>query len=91
MVRGLPAGPTAEWGKFAVDSSLEGAGFEPSVPPKAPGVFVVLVLIRVEFSVARESGRDDISRSRNLGHVTRYRRFESGFLQRRVRKLSVPA
>jgi hypothetical protein len=25
---------TAEWGKFAVDSPLEGDGFEPSVPVK---------------------------------------------------------
>src|SRR6516225_10166961 len=39
-------------------------GFEPSVPLKAPGVFVVSVLVCVEFSVGGESGRDDISRSR---------------------------
>ena len=53
------------------DSPLEGIGFEPSVPLKAPGVLVVSVL----FS-------RPLFRSR--GGVTRYRWFESGSLQRRV-------
>src|SRR5215831_13884425 len=37
-----------------------------------------------------ESSGGDMRRSSNLGRLTRYRRFESGFLQRRVCKLSVP-
>jgi hypothetical protein len=47
------------------------------------------VLVRPGFSAGRESSRGDMSRSRNLGRVTRYRWFESGFLQRGVCKLSV--
>jgi hypothetical protein len=52
-------------GKFA-DAPLDGAGFEPPVSLKAPGVLVFSVLVRVDFSVGGDSGRDDISRSRNL-------------------------
>ena len=69
--------------KFA-DSALEGAGFEPSVPLRAPGVLVVSVLVLCRLSVSGESSSGDMSPSRNLGCVTRYRRFESGFLKRRV-------
>jgi hypothetical protein len=76
--------------KFAPDSSLEGTGFEPSVPRKAPVVVLVSVLVRADFSVSGESSGGDMSPSRNLACVTRYRRFESGFLQRRVFELSVP-
>src|SRR5262244_2726068 len=39
--------------KFA-DSSLEGTGFEPSVPQEAFGVLVAPVCIRAEFCVARK-------------------------------------
>src|SRR5260370_15740556 len=35
--------------KFAVDSLLEEAGFEPSVPRKAPGVPAVPALVRAVF------------------------------------------
>jgi hypothetical protein len=67
--------------EFATDSPLEGAGFEPSVPLKAPDVLVVSVLVRAR----RGSSGGDMSRSSNLGRLTRYRWFESAFLQRRVR------
>ena len=73
---------SSSWAEFAADSTLEGAGFEPSVPQKAPGVLVVSVLARAEFSVDGESSRGELSRFWKLGRVTRYRRFESGFLQR---------
>jgi hypothetical protein len=36
------------------DSLLEGNGFEPSVPRKAPGVVVVSVLVRANFSIGRK-------------------------------------
>jgi hypothetical protein len=36
---------------FASDSPLEGTGFEPSVPRKAPDVVMVSVLGRADFSV----------------------------------------
>jgi hypothetical protein len=39
---------------FAVGSPLEESGFEPSVPRKAPGVVVVSVPVRAEFSVDGE-------------------------------------
>ena len=52
--------------RFSRDSLLEERGFEPSVPLKAPGVVVVLVLARADFSVGGEASRGDISRSRNL-------------------------
>ena len=74
---------------FAVDSPLEGTGFEPSVPRRARGIVVVSVLVRANFSVGRKSSRDEMSPSGNLDRATRYRWFESGFLQRRVNKLSV--
>jgi len=70
--------------RFAADSLVEGAGFEPSVPLRAPGVLVVSVLVLCRLSVSGESSSGDMSPSRNLGCVTRYRRFESGFLKRRV-------
>ena len=66
------------------DSPLKGTGFEPSVHRKAPGVVLVSVLVRVDFSVSGESSGGDVSPSRNLGYDTRYRRFASRFLQRRV-------
>jgi hypothetical protein len=62
------------------DSLLEGTRFEPSVPRKAPAVVVLSVLVRAEFSVGGTSSRGDMSPSRNLGCVTPYRGFESGFL-----------
>src|SRR5437868_7115739 len=68
-----------------MDSPLEGSGFEPSVPRKAPVVVLVSVLVRADFSVSGESSGGAMSPSRNLACVTRYRRFESGFLQRGVR------
>jgi hypothetical protein len=40
--------------RFALDSALEESGFEPSVPRKAPGVVVVSVPVRAEFSVDGE-------------------------------------
>jgi len=46
--------------------------------------------VRAEFSIDWESSGGGMSRSSNLDLVTRYRRFESGFLQRRVCKPSVP-
>jgi hypothetical protein len=70
------------WTEFADDSPLEETGFEPSVPRKAPAVVLVWVLVRADFSVSGESSEGDMSPSRNLACVTRYRRFESGFLQR---------
>jgi hypothetical protein len=52
---------------------------------------MVSVLVRADFSVSGRSSKGDMGRRpRNLGCVTRYRGFESGSLQRRVRKLSVP-
>jgi hypothetical protein len=39
------------------DSALEGTGFEPSVPRKAPGGVVVSVPVRAEFTVGGESSR----------------------------------
>jgi hypothetical protein len=56
--------------KFAGDSLLEEAGFEPSVPRKAPGVPAVPALVRAVFRL--EGSR-------------RNRWFESGSLQQRVR------
>ena len=47
--------------EFAADSPLEGTGFEPSVPRKAPGVVVVSVLVRADFSVSLESSRGEMS------------------------------
>jgi hypothetical protein len=35
--------------RFALDSPLEGTGFEPSVPQEAPGILVVSVLVRADF------------------------------------------
>jgi hypothetical protein len=70
---------------FSVDSPLEGTGFEPSAPREASGVAVVPVPVRAKFTVGRESSRGEMSPSRNPGRVTRYRRFESRFLQRGVR------
>ena len=35
--------------KFAPDSPLEEAGFEPSVPREAPRILVVSVLVRADF------------------------------------------
>src|SRR5215831_9259691 len=57
---GIPPPPDR---KFA-DSSLEGTGFEPLVPLKAPGVLVVSFVVRVEFSVGAESNGSDMSRPR---------------------------
>jgi len=37
---------------FVADSALEGSGFEPSVPRKAPGVVFVSILVRADFCVA---------------------------------------
>jgi transposase InsO family protein len=81
------SGPAPQMGaasdeEFVPDSPLEGSGFEPSVPRKAPAVVLVSVLVRADFSVSGESSGSDMSPSRNLACVTRYRRFESGFLQR---------
>jgi hypothetical protein len=53
-------------------------------------LLMVSVLVRADFPSVGESSRRDMSRSRNVGGVARYRRFESGFLQRRVCKPSVP-
>jgi len=39
-------------GKFAVDSPLEQAGFEPSVPRKVPGISTVSALVRDAFPLA---------------------------------------
>jgi hypothetical protein len=58
--------------------------FPHSYDIRAQGVLVVSVLVRAGFSVGEESSGGDISRPRNLGCVTRYRWFESGFLQRGV-------
>jgi len=81
----LPCGePISVATGSSYDSPVEGAGFEPSVPLRAPGVLVVSVLVLCRLSVSGESSSGDMSPSRNLGCVTRYRRFESGFLKRRV-------
>jgi PAS domain S-box-containing protein len=58
--------------RFARDSPLEEAGFEPSVPRKTPGIIMVSVLVRAASSVGRESSTGDLSPSRSLGRVTRY-------------------
>src|SRR5215813_11659869 len=71
-------------GQFA-DSPLEEAGFEPPVSLKAPGVLVVSVVVRAEFSVGEEPSGCDMSGPRKLRRLTRYRRFESGFLRQGVR------
>jgi hypothetical protein len=34
--------------RFAPDSTLEGTGFEPSVPREAPGILLVSVLVRAD-------------------------------------------
>jgi hypothetical protein len=70
-------GPDPDWEEFAPDSPLEGTGFEPSVPRDAPGVVVVPVPVRADFSLGRESSRGEMNPSQNPGRVTRYRRFES--------------
>src|SRR6516162_4659258 len=67
----------------------EEAGFEPSVPREAPGIHVVSVVVRADFSACRKSSRSDMSRRRKLGRVTRNQWFESGFLQRRVRRTPI--
>src|SRR6516225_5681735 len=41
------------------DCLLEGTGFEPSVPREAPGILVVSVVVRADFSACRESSRSD--------------------------------
>src|SRR6516165_10935454 len=69
-------------------SQTRRTGFEPSVPRRARGIVVVSVLVRANFSVGRKSSRDEMSLSGNLDRATRYRWFESGFLQRRVRSLT---
>jgi hypothetical protein len=41
-------------------SSAGGTGFEPLVPQKTPGILVLSVVVRVDFSVAEiEPGRDE--------------------------------
>jgi hypothetical protein len=52
--------------KFAADSSLEEAGFEPSVPRKAPAVVVLSVLVRAEFSDGGASSRGDMGEPRTF-------------------------
>jgi hypothetical protein len=37
---------------FAADSALEGKGFEPSVPRKAPGILAASALVRGVFPLA---------------------------------------
>jgi hypothetical protein len=61
-----PGGP-----RFARDSLLEGTGFEPPVPRKAPGVVVVSVLVRADFSVSLESSRGEMSPSLKTSVVSR--------------------
>jgi hypothetical protein len=39
------------------DSSLEGTGFEPSVPREAAGILVISVLVRADFSACTESSK----------------------------------
>jgi hypothetical protein len=48
-------------GRFVADSLLEGKGFEPSVPRRAPGVVVASLLVRADFSVGGGSSRGDMS------------------------------
>jgi hypothetical protein len=48
-VRGFS--PTAPGCTAEIDSPLEGKGFEPSVPRRAPGGVVVSLLVRADFSV----------------------------------------
>ena len=49
---------------------------------KAPGLVLVSIHVRADFSVRGGSSRGDTNPSRTLGGVTRYRWFESGSLQR---------
>src|SRR5437762_2514632 len=56
--------------RFVDDSPLEGTGFEPSVPRKAPGVVLVSSLGRADFSFRGGSSRGDMSPSRTFGGVT---------------------
>jgi hypothetical protein len=72
--------------RFAADSSLEETGFEPSVPLKAPGILVASVRSSCRVSVGGGTS-GGTSRSSNLDLITRYRRFESRSLQRRVGEL----
>jgi len=44
-----------------MDSPLEGGGFEPSVPRKAPCGGVVSLVVRADFSVGGGSSRGDMS------------------------------
>src|SRR5215471_8651528 len=53
--------PTALEFTAETDSALEGTGFEPSVPRKAPGVVLVSSLGRADFSVRGGSSRGDMS------------------------------
>jgi hypothetical protein len=64
----LPARPahTAATAGFSIqegkipretDCLLEGTGFEPSVPREAPGILVISVLVRADFSACRESSK----------------------------------
>jgi hypothetical protein len=58
---------------------------------KAPGLVLVSIHVRADFSVRGGSSRGDMNPSRTLGGVTRYRWFESGSLQRRVSLTREPA
>jgi hypothetical protein len=69
------------WVRFAIDSPLEEAGFEPSVPRDTAQVSRgahVLIPLTGNFGANGNQHPD------HDGRLARYRRFESGFLQRRV-------
>jgi hypothetical protein len=53
-----------------MDSLLEEAGFELSVPRKTPAVVVILGLVAPPSPCGKESRHEPLSR--NLGRLTRY-------------------
>jgi hypothetical protein len=65
--------------RFARDSSLEGTGFEPSVPREASAFSSP---VRADSSGGGKSSGANMSRSRNLDRMTRYQWFESVSLLR---------
>src|SRR5437763_1604682 len=75
--------------KFA-DSSLEEAGFEPSVPRGAIQVSRGAHLDSAGFSANRKVGANENRHHDDAVRRPRDRWFESGPLQRRVCELSVP-
>lgn len=71
--------------RFAIDSPVEGAGFELAVPRKTPGVLAGVRPLSLRLFFVAEIGRGGIRRSCDFGRITRDREPEADSFRRRVR------